>query len=96
MEILSFALTVATLTDKPAPAARAEAAPAPAPVRTQRVRDTVTGEVADWQVYDRAGFPPGAVVQGPCIVAEAETSTLVGPGWSCAMDGLGYLELIRA
>ncbi|MDT8275124.1 MAG: hydantoinase/oxoprolinase family protein [Roseomonas mucosa] len=95
VEILSFALTVATLTDKPAPAARAEAAPAPAPVRTQRVRDTVTGEVADWQVYDRAGFPPGAVVQGPCIVAEAETSTLVGPGWSCAMDGLGYLELNR-
>ena len=31
--------------------------------------------------------------QGPAIVAEAETSTLIGPGWNCRMDGLGYLEL---
>ena len=59
------------------------------------VRDTARGEVADWPVYDREGFAPGAVVAGPCIVAEAETSTLVGPGWSCRMDGLGYLELTR-
>jgi N-methylhydantoinase A len=59
------------------------------------VRDTATGEVADWAVYDRAGFAPGARVAGPCIVAEAETSTLVGSGWTCRMDGLGYLELTQ-
>jgi N-methylhydantoinase A len=28
-------------------------------------------------------------------VAEDETSTLVGPGWACRMDGLGYLELAK-
>jgi N-methylhydantoinase A len=33
------------------------------------------------------------VAAGPCIVAEDETSTLVGPGWRCRVDGLGYLEL---
>ena len=70
-------------------------APAPAPVRHQAVRDTARGEVSDWPVYDRDAFAPGAAVAGPCIVAEAETSTLVGPGWTCRMDGLGYLELTR-
>jgi N-methylhydantoinase A len=95
VEILSFAVTVATVPEEVQPVAAVAAAPAPAPVRTQRVRDTANGEVADWAVYDRAEMAPGATVRGPCIVAEAETSTLVGPGWSCAVDGLGYLELVR-
>jgi N-methylhydantoinase A len=77
------------------PIAPVHDAPAPQPVRVQSVRDTATGEVADWAVYDRDDFAPGASVAGPCIVAEAETSTLVGPGWRCRVDGLGYLELVR-
>jgi N-methylhydantoinase A len=95
VEILSFAVTVATVTDHVEPVAEVADAPAPAPVRTQAVRDTATGEVASWAVYDRAAMPPGCTVPGPCIVAEAETSTLVGPGWRCRVDGLGYLELAR-
>jgi N-methylhydantoinase A len=77
------------------PVAPVADAPAPAPVRVQQVRDTATGEVASWAVYDRDAMSAGATVPGPCIVAEAETSTLVGPGWRCRVDGLGYLELTR-
>jgi N-methylhydantoinase A len=95
VEVLSFAVTVATLTEAVEPIAEVEDAPAPAPVRHQRVRDTASGQVAEWAVYDRAVMAPGARVAGPCIVAEDETSTLVGPGWSCRMDGLGYLEMMR-
>ena len=95
VEILSFAVTVATEVEAPPPVAEVSEAPAPAPVRHQAVRDTARGAVSDWPVYDREGFAPGAAVAGPCIVAEAETSTLVGPGWTCRMDGLGYLELTR-
>jgi N-methylhydantoinase A len=29
------------------------------------------------------------------VVAEAETSTLVPPGWRCRVDGAGYLDLVR-
>ncbi len=46
------------------------------------VRDTASGEVATWAVYDRASLAPGARIAGPAIVAEDETSTLVGPGWT--------------
>ena len=95
VEILSFAVTVATEVEAPPPMAEVSEAPAPTPIRHQKVRDTARGEVSDWPVYDREGFAPGAAVAGPCIVAEAETSTLVGPGWTCRMDGLGYLELTR-
>ncbi|MDR3534998.1 MAG: hydantoinase/oxoprolinase family protein [Acetobacteraceae bacterium] len=96
VEIMSYAVVVATV-----PAAVealpqvAAAASDAAPIRTQAVRDTVTGEVSDWAIYDRIRLAPGARVRGPAIVAEDETSTLVGPGWTMTVNGLGYLELTR-
>ncbi|WP_426957063.1 hydantoinase/oxoprolinase family protein [Muricoccus radiodurans] len=95
VEILSFAVTVATETAAAEPVAEVSPAPPPQPIRHQPVRDTARGEVLDWPVYDRDAMSPGAAIPGPAIVAEAETSTLVGPGWTCRMDGLGYLELTR-
>lgn len=95
VEILSFAVVVRTVVPHVEPAAAVADAKAPAAIRQQMVRDTSTGEVAPWQVYDRAAMVPGAVIAGPAIIAEAETSTLVGPGWVCRMDGLGYLDLTQ-
>jgi N-methylhydantoinase A len=95
VEVLSFAVTVATVPDAVEAAAEVFDTPAPEPARSLPVRDTATGEVADWPVYDRDAFTPGASVASPAIVAEAETSTLVGRGWRCRMDGLGYLELTQ-
>jgi len=95
VEVLSFAVTVATIPDPVEPAGEVFDAPPPRPVRHLSVRDTATGEVAEWPVYDRDAFMPGAAISGPAIVAEAETSTLVGRGWRCRMDGIGYLELTQ-
>ncbi|MFM7305385.1 MAG: hydantoinase/oxoprolinase family protein [Alphaproteobacteria bacterium] len=95
VEILSFAVTVRTVEAHVESAAAVANAPAPSPIRVQMVRDTATGEVAEWQVYDRDAMRPGATVAGPAIIAEAETSTLIGPGWMCRMDGLGYLDLTQ-
>ena len=95
VEILSFAVTVATVVESVDLVAAAHAAPAPAPIRHQAVLDTSNGDRTAWAVYDREMMAPGCVLNGPCIVAEAETSTLVGRGWTCRMDGLGYLELER-
>ncbi|MFO0156845.1 MAG: hydantoinase/oxoprolinase family protein [Alphaproteobacteria bacterium] len=95
VEILSFAVTVRTVEAHVEPAVTVANAPAPNPIRVQMVRDTATGEVAEWQVYDREAMRPGATVAGPAIIAEAEISTLIGPGWICRMDGLGYLDLTQ-
>lgn len=95
VEILSFAVTVRTVVPDVAPAGDVPDAAAPKPIRHQMVRDTATGEVTEWPVYDRDHMVPGATLNGPAIVAEAETSTLIGPSWTCRMDGLGYLELVK-
>ena len=38
----------------------------------------------------------GLRIAGPAIVAEDETSTLIGPGWQAMVNGLGYLALERS
>jgi N-methylhydantoinase A len=95
VEIMSYAVLVATVPEEVADATVAPGNAVAKPVRMQKVRDTVTGEVADWAVYDRAALGPGASLHGPAIVAEDETSTLVGAGWSASVNALGYIELNR-
>jgi N-methylhydantoinase A len=95
IEVLSYAVTVATV----APTVDGMAAePAPrkaAAGDTRKVLDTATGMVSDWSVYARETLSPGACFDGPAIVAEAETSTLVGAGWTGRITGEGYIELRR-
>ncbi len=66
------------------------------PARTQMVRDTATGAVSEWAIYDRVALGNWASVRGPAIIAEDETSTLIGSGWSATVNGLGYLDLQRS
>ena len=95
VEILSYAVTVATVGETAAPGAAPPVTAAAAQARTQSVRDTASGQETAWAVYDRAMLAPGATLRGPAIVAENETSTLVGPGWRARIDGRGYIELSR-
>jgi N-methylhydantoinase A len=99
VEILSYAVVVATVpeeADEP-PAAGGDAlfAPEAVAVRSQAVRDSVTGEVSPWAIYDREALLAGARISGPAIIAEDETSTLIGSGWTGSINGLGYIELVR-
>jgi len=93
VEVMSYAVTVATTpesvaTPPPPPAHHSEP-------RRQRVRDTATGDEADWTVHDRSALGADATVTGPAIIAEAETSTLIGPGWAASVDERGFLDLRR-
>jgi N-methylhydantoinase A len=98
VEIMSYAVVVTTVPEDVGtlpPAASDVFVPDVVPVGTRLVRDTTTGEVSEWTVLDRATLKPGARVTGPAIVAEDETSTLVGPGWRAAVNNLGYIEMTR-
>jgi N-methylhydantoinase A len=95
IEVMSYAVTVATM----APILERTAAE-PLPHRAaadgaRKVLDTATGLRSDWTLYERGALAPGARFDGPAIVAEAETSTLVGPGWTGRITGEGYIELSR-
>jgi N-methylhydantoinase A len=95
VEILAFGVSVATAAPEPvlvgAEPRRIEARPRDA----RAVRNTATGEVEDWAIYQRDSLPPGSALRGPAIIAERETSTLVGPGWSAKIDAGGAIVLTR-
>ena len=95
VEIMSYAVVVATILAAPATNLAEPAAYAATADRTQQVRDTTSGEVSGWSIYDRASLRPGATLQGPAIIAEDETSTLIGPGWSARIEAHGYIEMTR-
>jgi N-methylhydantoinase A len=95
VEVMSFAVVLATSTTPIATASPIRDYTDAHSIRSQLVRDTSTGEVAPWAVYDRVLMAPGARISGPAIICEDETSTLVGPGWRASVNLLGYLEIIR-
>jgi N-methylhydantoinase A len=95
VEIMSFSVAVATVAEPPPPVMGAPLASRPVAARWQAVRDSATGAVAQWAVFDRAALVAGAEVAGPAIIAEDETSTLVGPGWTARVEAHLYLELVR-
>ena len=97
VEIMSYAVVVTTaVADVPASGHDESLFTTEAkPARTQLVRDTTTGEVSAWGIYDRKSLTPDATITGPAIVAEDETSTLIGPGWTATVNGLGYIEMVR-
>jgi N-methylhydantoinase A len=96
VEIMSYAVVVATASQTGTPIAPAAQTTVAAPKSPSRpVRDTATAEVTEWAIQDRKGLSPGMLVTGPAIIAEDETSTMVGPGWTAVISPLGYIELTR-
>jgi N-methylhydantoinase A len=95
VEIMSYAVTVATILPQPSATSATPPPTQATPARFQSVRDTTSGEVSEWGIYDRISLAPGATLHGPAIIAEDETSTLVGPGWNARIDSHGYIELTR-
>jgi N-methylhydantoinase A len=95
IEVMSYAVTVATVAPKVAGRAAGPASYRAAAAGGRKALDTATGMVSDWSVYEREALKPGACFDGPAIVTEAETSTLIGPGWTGRITGEGYIELHR-
>jgi N-methylhydantoinase A len=53
------------------------------------------GRFAPTPIYDRAALPIGAAIDGPAIVEEPGSSTIVPPGFNASVDGFGNLVLVR-
>jgi N-methylhydantoinase A len=93
IEILSWVLAVN------APAEGSLGAPADMPTgmakpRSRRpVFDPETGEFHEVPIYWRGDLAPGARIEGPAVVAEEETSTVVSRLFDATIDRFGHIEL---
>jgi N-methylhydantoinase A len=96
VEIMSWALRMAAATEPlplcpPMPAATAAAKPA----GERALFDSQTGERRAIPLYWRFDLAPGAAIEGPAIIAEEETSTLVTAGFVAKINALGYIVMQR-
>ena len=95
VEVLSYIVAVETETPPPKlGGVTPERYVADAP-SSRRVRDSATGEESAWPIFSRATLEPGATLRGPAIIAEDETSTLVGTGWCAEVTAQRWLLLTR-
>ena len=67
------------------------------PARAQRERREVffENEPLDTWVYDRSDLKPGDTIAGPAVVEQLDSTTVVWPGQTAAVDAYGNLILER-
>ncbi len=68
---------------------------APPPEPLDVVRMYTGGEFLETPVYQRAALNPGDTIAAPAIIAEANATTVVEPGWRAELSGRGHLILSR-
>ncbi len=49
--------------------------------------------VHEARIYDRELLPPGARIDGPCLIEELSSTTLVHPGQTLRVDRYGFLHI---
>ena len=94
-EAITWSVTVSSPAKKPKRAARISNRAAAAPKRKRPIYDAALGKMVSAPVYWRFDMAPGASVKGPCIIAEDETSTIVGANFRARINSLGYILLER-
>ena len=95
VEITDWLLTVSTVLPPVAPAVR-HTAGAAAPVgRTRQFFDAALRETVDAKEVARNEVTAGKMVEGPAIVVETNTCTIVTSGYNLVGQGDGSLRLIK-
>jgi N-methylhydantoinase A len=94
IEVVSWVLSVSAPVEAPTEAPSPAAAHVPDSIGKRMLLD-MAGETIEAALYRRQDLRPGARIDGPAIITEDETSTVVGPAFEASVNGFGYIELRR-
>ena len=96
VEILSWVLLLsAPVTTETAIAVPLPAPYSPEPLQFRSVFDPEIGEFIDVAIHERRSLNAGALIPGPAVIVEDETSTVVSRLFDARIDAFGYIELTR-
>jgi N-methylhydantoinase A len=96
IEVLSWTLTIAAAGpggEAPATADLAAQDTAESPRGRQPLFDPAGRQTVDAQVWLRDELRAGDRVEGPALITEAQTTTVVAPGWRATIDPNGHIVL---
>ncbi|MDE2446857.1 MAG: hydantoinase/oxoprolinase family protein [Alphaproteobacteria bacterium] len=66
------------------------------PLRIRKIYDAALGKTTAAPVYWRFDLKPSMTIKGPAIIAEHETSTIVGAHFSATINSLGYIVMEKS
>lgn len=94
VEVTNWLLTVSTVLPGVAPVVRHQSGTLVEAAHARRFFDAALRTEVDAREVERARMTPGNVVEGPAIIVEAETSTIVTSGYRAVGQGDGSLLLL--
>ncbi len=92
-EAITWSVTVSSVAKKPKRAMNTSSKSTPKPRSKRLIYDPALGKQVMAPVYWRFDMKPGAALKGPAIIAEDETSTIVGANFKAKINSLGYIIL---
>jgi N-methylhydantoinase A len=93
VEALTWTLSLATHRPLPAPVADPAPRPAPPPAGARALLDPATGARERASVFERAALAPGMALDGPALIVEDATTTLVPCGFTARINALRQIVL---
>jgi N-methylhydantoinase A len=93
VEALTWTLSLATDRLLPRPAAEAKAIAAPKASGQREVLDPASGRREQAAIHERAVLEPGMSLDGPALIVEDGTTTVVPQGFSARINALGQIVL---
>jgi N-methylhydantoinase A len=93
VEILTWTLSLATARPLPKPAPEPKAVGAPKAKASRELIDPATGQRAQATVHERESLAPGMALDGPALIVEDGTTTVVPQGFRARINSLKQIVL---
>lgn len=93
VEALTWTLSLATDRPLPAPAKAVAALAAPSPSSHREVLDPASGAREQAAIHERHALAPGMVLDGPALIVEDGTTTVVPRGFTACLNSASQIVL---
>ncbi len=93
VEALTWTLSLATARPLPKPMAEAKAIATPASSGQREMIDSATGTRATAAIHERSALAPGMRLDGPALIVEDGTTTVVPQGFSARINAASQIVL---
>jgi N-methylhydantoinase A len=95
IEVLNWTLRLSAYQDPPTACPDVPVYVAAESASSRDVFDPDEGTMKLFPVYQRRDLRPGMIVQGPAIISEDETTSVVNKGYVARINGLGYIVISK-
>jgi N-methylhydantoinase A len=65
------------------------------PIGSRPIFDPARAEMLESRIYERTELPAGALLTGPAVIAERETTTIITSSFDAVIQSEGSILLIR-